>query len=266
MTRYALTLLGILMVPPTPVWAAEGAAGPDIPPGSEGKAQAQAKDDVGAKSAAGVKAQGAVVPSSQPVVNALDAKAATDAATAYLNALKGQGFAAAPAHLHPEAMVRFKALVMPGLKDEQARGNRNLLNATFGRDAPYTSAVSADPADFLNRFARLISAREPDAVPRFSGLVPVGVVREGEQLHVLMRLTQSGSGPEAVERIEVVSLLPQGKDWKIALDGRLAALASNLGSRARGGPPRMEPMPEGLPPPPLPGEPQGPAGTPPLPR
>ena len=223
--------------------------------------------DGAAKPAAAAKDQPPAPPPPQPVVDPAAAVAATTAATGYLTALKEKGFAAAPAWLHPAALARFKDLVMPRLKDEQARGARTLLNATFGRDAGYPAAAAADPADFLTRFARLISAREPDAAPRFSGLTPIGVLREGEQLHVLIRLTQ-GSGPEATERIEVVSLLPQDKDLKVLLDGRLENLASTLGSHFRGdGPrgtqPRLEPFPEGLPPAPI--EPQGPAGLQPMP-
>ncbi|WP_295436168.1 hypothetical protein [uncultured Thiodictyon sp.] len=207
-------------------------------------------------------------PPPQAVVDPAAAAAATTAATGYLTALKEKGFAAAPAWLHPAALARFKDLVMPRLKDEQARGTRTLLNATFGRDAGYPAAAAADPADFLTRFARLISAREPDAAPRFSGLTPLGVLREGEQLHVLIRLTLGG-GPEAVERIEVVSLLPQDKDWKVLLDGRLQSLASTLGSQPRADGPRspqlrLEPLPEGLPPAPVaPAGPAGPQPTPP---
>ena len=149
-------------------------------------------------------------------------------------------------------MVRFKALVMPGLKDDQARGARTLLNATFGREANYAGAAAAAPAEFFTRFARLIAAREPDAAPRFSGLTPLGVVREGEQLHVLFRLGQEGGGGSgAVERVEVVSLLPQGSEWKVLLDGRLQDLAHRLGSRAgaddrRAMPARMEPRAGGV--------------------
>ena len=224
------------------------------------------KDGAAAQPAA-TKEEPPAPPPPQSVVDPAAAAAATTAATGYLTALKEKGFAAAPAWLHPAALARFKDLVMPRLKDEQARGTRTLLNATFGRDAGYPAAAAADPADFLTRFARLISAREPDAAPRFSGLTPLGVLREGEQLHVLIRLTLGG-GPEAVERIEVVSLLPQDKDLKVLLDGRLQSLASTLGSQPRTDGPRgpqlrLEPLPEGLPP--APAAPAGPAGPQPTP-
>jgi len=248
------------------------AAKSEAKPGSKEETPAatkgKPKDGAAAKPAATKEEPPAPAPAPpQPVVDPAAAAAATTAATGYLTALKEKGFAAAPDWLHPTALARFKDLVMPRLKDEQARGTRTLLNATFGRDAGYPAAAAADPAAFLTRFARLISAREPDAAPRFSGLVPIGVLREGEQLHVLIRLTQ-GSGAEAVERLEVVSLLPQDKDWKVLLDGRLETLASTLGSPSRGDGPRgtqlrLEPFPEGLPPAPI--EPPGPAGVQPVP-
>lgn len=253
MLRYALPLLGLLMLPSAQAQSAEAKDAPVAKPATPAD-----------KSVGG--------PSAQPVVSAVDAKAAEDAATAYLNALKAQGFTAAPAYLHPDAMARFKALVMPALKDEQSRGTRTLLNVTFGREASYATAMAADPKDFLARFSRLISAREPDAVPRFSSLTPIGVMPEGEQLHVLVRLNQGssagGAGSEPIERIEVVSLRPQGKDWKVMLDSRLQDLGRSLAGRTRtddrrGAPMRMEPLPEGLAP--TPGTPQGPAGLPPLP-
>jgi hypothetical protein len=301
MLRYALPLLGFLTLPLTPVWAAETAQSKNLPDAADtataarrasdrararapmagsgegpaaGQSGAGPKDTIGGKSPTPNQGQhqGAAVPqtidppSALPVVDAAAATAATAIAIAYLTTLKEKGFGAAPPYLHATAMARFKTLAMPGLKDEQARGMRNLLNATFGREATYATAVTADPADFLTRFARLIAAREPDAAPIFSRLTPLGVVAEGEQLHVLVRLGLDGggaaAGSPAVERVEVVSLLPQGQDWKVLLDGRLQDLAHRLGSRARaderrGGLPRLEPLPEGLAP--LPAAPQGPA-------
>jgi len=292
MTSYTLPLLVLLILAPLAASAApdtpgqgaerrEDATGAPKDAGApaarpEGKPKAAAPADPQAK---GKPGEGKAAPTAQPVVDAATTKTATETATAYLTALKDKGFAAAPAWLHPSALARFKELVMPRLKDEQARGTRTLLNATFGRDASYPLAAAADPADFLTRFARLISAREPEAAPRFSALAPIGVLREGEQLHVLIRLTQ-GSGATAVERVEVVSLLPLGPDWKVDLDGRLQTLASTLAGTLAGGaggpggerprtapprpvPPRMEPLPEGLPS--MPPEPQGPAGLLPLP-
>lgn len=214
------------------------------------------------RNAGGVAGAAAQTPCSGPAVSEADAKAAAQSAIAYLNALRDGGFSAAPSLLHPQALERFKALVLPAFDAERARGTRNLLNATFGRDADYAVVSAADPTELMSRFARLISAREPDASPQFSELTLVGVVREGKQLHVLTRLGGGGA-----ERLEVVSLLPNGDGWKVLLDGRLEAIAGQLagrfGAERRSTGVRMEPIPEGGSAERL--EPQGPAGLPPAP-
>jgi hypothetical protein len=188
-------------------------------------------------------------------VDAVETRLATEAAVAYLEALKAQGLGAAPEHLHPEALEAFKSGMLPALEAEQARGGRALLNATFGRDATIADARGAAPEGFMSRFARLMSARQPDAAPTFGGLTPLGVLPEGDRLHVLLRLAADGSGA-GVERLEVVSVLPFGSGYKVLLDDRLSAMVSALAGRSsgadrRGGLPLAEPVPEGLPLPPL---------------
>jgi hypothetical protein len=188
-------------------------------------------------------------------VDALETRLATEAAVAYLEALKAQGLGAAPEHLHPEALEAFKSGMLPALEAEQVRGGRALLNATFGRDANIADARGAAPEVFMSRFARLMSARQPDAAPTFGGLTPLGVLPEGDRLHVLLRLAADGSGA-GVERLEVVSVLPFGSGYKVLLDDRLSAMVSALAGRSSGtdrraGLPLAEPVPEGLPLPPL---------------
>lgn len=260
MTPHPRTLLALALLLPA-LGLAEG------PAAERADARAQARAQARPESAAGATAASQpapVLPPAKPIKPA-DAEAATAAAVAYLGALKDGGFAAAPAHLHPQALERFKTLIMPRLDQDQARGTRSLLNATFGRDASFASARSADPADFMARFVRVIVARDPQAAPRFGTPIPLGIVAEGDRLHVLFRL-----GGEAGREgsLEVVSLKPQGTTWKVLLDSRLESLASALGGPPRGGDRRgvylrMEPMPEGSAP--LPVGPQGPAGLPTLP-
>jgi hypothetical protein len=187
----------------------------------------------------------------KPPVDALETRLATEAAVAYLEALKAQGLGAAPEHLHPEALEAFKSGMLPALEAEQVRGGRALLNATFGRDATIADARGAAPEVFMSRFARLMSARQPDAAPTFGGLTPLGVLPEGDRLHVLLRLGAEASGAGS-ERLEVVSVLPFGSGYKVLLDDRLGAMISALTGRSsgidrRGGLPLAEPVPEGLP-------------------
>ncbi len=289
-----LGLLGLLTLHPAAAETADPPAAKSAPGAIEGKPAAAAERSkaptegaVKAKEPAGDRARDQVkdqtktgdptkpgtkdaAPAAAPVDAAL-AAAATAAATGYLTALRNQGFSGAAAHLHPDALTRFKALVLPRLKEESVHGSRTLLNATFGRTADYAAAAAAAPADFLARFGRVISVREPDAAPRFSSLTPVGVLREGERLHVLVRLNPppAAAGTAPAERLEVVTLLAQGNEWKVDLDGRLQSVAANLGAAGAGratGPrpaqPRFEPLPEGQTAAPLPGESPAPDALP----
>ncbi len=271
MSRYRPILLGLALLLPA-VGLAEAPAGGASPdagrmdrPGRGAQAAGPAKSTA-ASGNESIEAKPSVsLPTPKPVKPA-DAQAAADAAAGYLQALKAGGFGAAPVHLHPQALERFKTLVMPRLDQDQARGTRTLLNATFGRDASFATAKAADPSDFMARFVRVVSARDPEAAPRFGTLTPLGVVAEGDRLHVLVRLS-GGGGPQGDGRIEVVSLLQDAKSWKVLLDSRLEEMARALGGTVRADDrrsayPRMEPMPEGVAP--LPLGPQGPAGLPPL--
>ena len=255
MMRASKSLLGVALLLPALGLAAE----PELPIPKQAATRSDSRDD--SKSAGEAAARS---PCPKSGVSERDAKAATEVATAYLNALKQGGFSVAPEYLHPEALERFKDQVMPALDAESARGNRSLLNATFGRDATLAAAKSADPADFMRRFVRVVSARDPNVAPNFGALTALGVIPEGDRLHVLMRLG-AGIGPYAPERLEVVSLLPYGSGWKVLLDGRLEGIAGSLAGRSTGdnrrsGLPRMEPLPEGAPL--IPFEPQGPSGSP----
>jgi hypothetical protein len=243
--------------------AAENAGAGGAPPksGSADKSQ----ETFGAKTAQ-------EIPLPDQAVALADSRAAIAAAVAYLNAVNAGGFVAAPALLHPQALERFKKQVLPRLEQEQARGNRTLLNATFGREASLSTARSADPADFMTRCSRVLIARDPELALRFSSVAPLGAIREGERVHVLVRLGGTGAGGDE-GRLEVVSLQRDGKTWKVLLDRRLEELAQALGGSERANDrraprARMEPMPEGVGPMPLgPPQvpPQGPPGRPPAP-
>lgn len=269
MSRDRLTLLGLAMLVPA-LGLAEAPATPPRPEGAHPATEgaSHAKGAAGKKGKAAAETKAAETPLPSQAVDPADARAAIAAATAYLDAVKSGGFAAAPPLLHPQALASFKDRVLPRLEQDRAHGTRTLLNATFGRDAGVESAQAADPADFMARFVRVVIARDPQAAPRFATLTPLGVVGEGDRVHVLVRLGGIGAS-EGEGRLEVVSLERDGKTWKVLLDRRLEEMAEALGGPGRGAErrapmPRIEPMPEGVGPTPLVPGPQGPAGLPPL--
>ena len=114
-------------------------------------------------------------------------------ALAYLTTTNAKGLAGGVVFLHPDDVNRFKKLMVPVLEAERDAGRRTLLNATFGREAQIMDARLADPGDFLTRFDKVAAARHGDAPTRFDTAAAIGVVTEGEQLHVLLR-TLTGAG------------------------------------------------------------------------
>jgi len=172
----------------------------------------------------------------------------------YLIAVRERGFAAEAEFLHPDEMARFKSMLIPIFAAESASGGRALMNATFGRDARMAEARLADPADFLRRFSRVMSVRMPDQPTDYDRLWVLGTVKEGEQVHVLVRL--SSTSVTVGERLEVVSLLPFEGGWKLRLSPKLeaAVLAMDRRSGERRPAPRLVPRPEPPAPSPQPSE------------
>jgi hypothetical protein len=158
---------------------------------------------------------------------AVDAGQAPLVAQQYLEAVRAEGFSAEARFMHPEELARFQQLVVPAFEAEQAEGSRVLLNATFGRDAAVLDARLADPEDFMRRFARVMAVRMPDQHVGFDELQVVGSVEEGEKMHVLVRLrTLSEKNP--LDELTVVTLLPDGEEWKLTLSPELEAAARSM--------------------------------------
>jgi hypothetical protein len=196
-------------------------------------------------------------PDEQPATEAAEASAVQGLAPGspewvareYLMAVRERGFSAEADFLHPDQMERFKAILIPVFAAESQDGGRALMNATFGRDARMTEVRVADPADFLRRFARVMAVRVPDQPTDFDRLSVLGSVKEGERVHVLTRLS-TGSGKSAKERLEVVSLAPSERGWKLMLSPKLEAAVRAMDRR--GGDTRSAPRLVPRPPPPEP--------------
>jgi len=166
----------------------------------------------------------------------------------YLTAVRDRGFAAQADFLHPDEMARFQQLLVPVFEAESEKGGRGLLNATFGREASLTDVSLAPPDDFMRRFARVMAVRVPDQPVGFDELAIVGLVEEGDQVHVLARL-RTGQDELMEERLEVVSLKPSDGAWKVILSPKLERAVSAMRRQAGGGErtiPRLVPRPPPL--------------------
>jgi hypothetical protein len=178
--------------------------------------------------------------------DAASRSAAQQVAKDYRAAVNAKGLDGGIPYLHPDELVRFQKLLIPILDQERQAGRRNLLNATFGREAEMTDVRLAEPDDFMRRFVRVAAARLDEAQTRFDRVEVVGTVTEGEVLHVLLREVTDQGGTQT-QRLVVVSLRPSGRDWKVLLGADIEAMVAGLQGRSVGRDPadrRAQPIPE----------------------
>jgi hypothetical protein len=194
--------------------------------------------------AAGILGLLLVAAQAQP---APDAVQAGEVVREYLEAIRAEGFTAQARYIHPEELARFQRMLIPVFEANQAAGTRVLLNATFGRDATVLDARLAEPADFMRRFVRVMAVRMPEQPVAFDEIAILGTVEEGSRLHVLARL-RAGSEEDAVESLEVVSLLPDGEAWRVMLSPELEAAARSMDTSSGSARPIRKLEPRALPP------------------
>ena len=148
-----------------------------------------------------------------------------EAAKAYFQALKTEGFEVAPRYIHPKELERFKSMLMPLFLVEGA--DTNLSTLFFG--APKTAAeiTAMDPAEFMEGFLSVVGAQVKEANVSLGDTEIIGTVKEGDITHVLTRST-AGNADVKLTQVEVISMIPDGDSWKLLLSGKMEGIAQAL--------------------------------------
>ena len=145
----------------------------------------------------------------------------------YFSVLQKDGIGAMGRFMHPDAQAQFKRMIMPLFESEAAEGKSELRAMTFGRLATLDEIKALDPEAFMNGFMRLVVAQTGDVKLSFDKLEIVGVVPEGEQRHVLARVT-IGANELKMTEFQVLSFLPFKDTWRMQLNGEMQGLAAAL--------------------------------------
>lgn len=151
-------------------------------------------------------------------------------ARAYFEVLQTEGMTSVGQFMHPDALAAFKEMLLPVYEAEAAAGGFQLRAMTFGHEATLEDVRSRDPESFLNGFMNIIAAQAGDARISFDRLEILGVVPEGEQRHVLARITV-GVDQLSITQFEVLSFVPYEGSWKMQLNGEMQGLAAALTSQ-----------------------------------
>jgi hypothetical protein len=155
-----------------------------------------------------------------------------EVANGHLIATKDADWAAYTASLHPEALKRFKAMMIPAAEAAQAANNpagKNILERVFD-NADIGKLKAASPSEFFQIFITNWSAKNrgftqtmKNATVQMLGHVSEG----GHQAHAVYRMTIP-AGSAKVTRVEVITLEKDGEVWKCQLTSELENLAGSL--------------------------------------
>jgi hypothetical protein len=149
------------------------------------------------------------------------------AALEYLNAAASGSAQAIAFAVHPDELDRLRTTLVARLREEQRAGGEASIRARlFG---PATTLQDVERMTSLNFFQNLARGRLSLGGRRpYAEVKGLTAVRDGKTLvHVLVKGVQPEERGQA-QIVEVVSLLPYGKDWKAAIPGDIEAQVEDL--------------------------------------
>ena len=155
----------------------------------------------------------------------------------YIRSLSSDGAAAVVKFMHPAEIERFKQMFLPVLRVEAEQGRSTVRSATFGKGATIAEIEATPAGEFMKAVFRLapINVADPVKIDRVDIL---GAIPEGDAVHLLARI-HIGAGEFTLKKLEVVTMIPYEKSWRLALTAQMEGLASAL--RAQSSPAKAEP-------------------------
>ena len=177
----------------------------------------------------------AVVCVAPPVARADDLTGAQRrAALEFLQAMASGEAQAVAYALHPSEADRLRITLQQKLRTEAERGESTLRGRLFGVAMPLTDIERMTSVDLFRALGPKLDLRARS----YAELQGLAAVRDGDRVLAVVK----GKPPRergATEVVEVVPLLPYGREWKAALpseiDARIEDLLAGRGSRRPGG-------------------------------
>lgn len=152
------------------------------------------------------------------------------AAAEYLAAVAAGDAQAVAFAIHPTELDRLRIMTVQKLREEAARGESAMRMRLFGDAMPLGEIERLTSVNLFRSLARRLNVRSR-VYEKLEGLT---AVRDGNQLHVIVKGRQPRERGR-VEVVELVTLLPYGKEWKAAIAPELEAQIDDLMSgRVRG--------------------------------
>jgi hypothetical protein len=132
--------------------------------------------------------------------------------------------------MHPDALARFRSMLIPILR---ADSTGQLCERLFATTSSAEIAALPD-AELFARFFRTLVGGTPEIGGMFAGadMVPVGHVLEGNDVaHVVFRMKVTASDGVTITKVQAMSLRRSGPTWRVLLSGEFEGLAAALARR-----------------------------------
>ena len=178
---------------------------------------------------------GAMVCVASPVAHADELTGAQRrAALEFLQAMASGDAQAVAYALHPSEADRLRITLQQRLRAEAEQGESTLRSRLFGALMPLADIERMTSVDLFRALGPKLDLRARS----YAELQGLAAVRDGDRVLAVVK----GKPPRergATEVVEVVPLLPYGREWKAALpseiDARIEDLLAGRGSRRPGG-------------------------------
>ncbi len=148
------------------------------------------------------------------------------AALEYLNAAASGSAQAVAFAIHPDELDRLRADLVARLREEGKAGGSMLRTRLFGPVVRLQDVERMTSLTFFQTLARgrlAVGGRRP-----YEEVKGLTAIRDGKTLvHVMVKGVQP-KDRGTTQLVEIVSLLPYGKDWKAAIPGDIEAQIEDL--------------------------------------
>ncbi len=152
------------------------------------------------------------------------------AAAEYLAAVAAGDAQAVAFAIHPAELDRLRIMTVQKLREEASRGESAMRIRLFGDGMPLGDIERLTSVNLFRSLARRLNVRSR-IYEKLEGLT---AVRDGNQLHLIVKGRQPRERGR-VEVVELVTLLPYGREWKAAIPPELEAQIDDLmNGRMRG--------------------------------
>lgn len=145
------------------------------------------------------------------------------AAAEYLAAVAAGDAQAMAFAIHPAELDRLRIMLVQRLREEAGRGESAMRVRLFGDAMPLADIERQTSVNLFRSLAPRLVARSR-AYEKVQGLT---AVRDGNQVHVVLKGRQPRDRGR-VEVVELVTLVPYGREWKAAIAPELEAQIDDL--------------------------------------